>query len=409
MQTLDSLFGRLRPKVLSPRKGFAAIRQGRNERSQLLTSPGGAQDASESPQRTHPSAALHTGLSSHAAAITLQPLPIEVSASVAPLGPGRVAGLSQWAISLGKPEAPAQYAAAARAPLGASPTSDGPADPVTESEKKRADRHLMGILTMVANSDSVMPWVRNMEIGHGVVYSGFIDDEGFPDLFGCIKYFGASQSTVDGPGGAYRVHVITQHGVSQPSGWNSRQLDKTAKHVVRPTFSLPSMVAHIVHRASPATSGMTAQAVYLGELHKGRRHGLGRIKYLAGAEYAGTWEHDQMQGVGVMRQADGSRYYGSIMRKLYHGHGLLIARDPTVDQGFRTTEGLFTDGHCDICAIVGHMPLKNFHIKRNSFVTLNLGQPPAPLIILSFYPFLLIAFLMPGIESVHARTHTTHL
>jgi hypothetical protein len=430
MQTLDGLLGCLRPQAaLSPRKRRVAALPER------WASPERALDGSAWAEHAGLSAAVHTlpqqpgatpaGRSAGLSAMVMSPLPIEVSASAAPLappGPGRAGGLSQWAIALGSPgednAAPSAQAAGSRGmpasspggALGAGPGEGAPPEPVTASEKKPADKHLMGTLSIAANSDHVVPWVRNMEIAHGVVYSGFLDDDGFPDLFGCIKYYGASPSTVDGPGGAFRVHVITQHSSAPSWGYSGMQVDKTARQLVRPASALPSVVTHTVHRASPATSGMPAQAVYVGELHKGRRHGLGRIKYLAGTEYAGTWEHDQMQGVGVMRQRDGSRYYGTVVRKRFHGYGLLITRAPKVDQDFLTTEGLFTDGRSDICAILGHMPSRHFQISRNSFVSLNLGRSAASQHVLRVSKLFCGQARKPCIHTyTHTHTHThTH-
>ena len=248
-----------------------------------------------------------------------------------------------------------------------------PPHPVSPTKMLQADVLLKQSLDMLAKSNRWMPWINNMEIGPGIVYSGFVDDDGLPDLFGYIKYFGEDESLVDRITDTFRVHVQTQHEVAENFDRFGRhkELSMTARYEVRPISTLPSVVTHTVNRKICSTPAL---AVYIGELRKGRRHGLGRMKYSSGNEYVGTWEVDQLQGVGVERRYDHTLYYGSITRKRRHGYGLLVERHKAGFEGFRTTEGIFTDGHRDMCAVGGHMPADRFHIKRDLFLSFFNGE-----------------------------------
>ena len=286
-----------------------------------------------------------------------RPRPIEVAASVAlsPAGPSRARGLSQWAIELSSP------------PRVADVSEDGgkPPEPVPSSEKRQAasDRRMRECLAMLANSDRLMPWVRHMEIGPGRVFTGFLDEQGLPDIFGFIQYFGHDIGVaLNASEHAFGLHVRAHF--ESRSSLDGRKFMQTARHDVRPVSSLPSVVTHTVHRRAASSQG--AIAVYIGEMTKGRRHGLGRIKFHSGGEYAGTWNQDQAQGVGVERRSDKSRHYGQFLRGLCHGYGLSI-EGQAEGLGFRTTEGLFSGGEVDVCAVGGRMHAQRFLISRDEF------------------------------------------
>ena len=264
---------------------------------------------------------------------------------------------------------------------GSTTQRPAPPEPVSGSRRTEADATLKDRLAMLAHSQKAMPWVSSMTIGPGVVYSGFVDKEGFPDLVGSFKYFaqiGKDEEEVVNRPDRFRFHIQTQHELDQhnQSGWQSgRPLDftKYARHTVHSFASLPSVLAHNVRvQRNPCTG--SAAAVYIGEVRKGRRHGLGRIKFASGSEFAGTWVRDQIQGAGVKRRDVNTRYYGCINRGRFHGHGLLIERHKGGYAGFRTTEGLFTDGRRDICGVVGHMRPDRFQINRDLFVTFHLDH-----------------------------------
>jgi len=298
---------------------------------------------------------------SASAGLTLasRPRPIEVAASVAlsPAGPSRSRGLSQWAIELSSP------------PRVADACEDGgkPPEPVPSSEKRPAASHgrMVEGLAMLANSDRLMPWVRHMEIGPGRFYTGFLDEQGLPDIFGFIQYFGHDiGAALDASEHVFGLHVRAHF--ESRSSLDGRNFIQTARHDVRAVSSLPSVVTHVVHRPAASTQG--SLAVYIGEMRQGRRHGLGRIKFHSGNEYAGTWNHDQPQGVGVERRADRSRHYGHFSRWQCHGYGLAI-EGQNEGPGFRTTEGLFADGKVDICAVGGRMQTERFLISRDEFWT----------------------------------------
>jgi hypothetical protein len=356
----------------------------------LVTSPGGLSQQFHAPQAY------------------LSPHPIQVNSDVALSQGVRNTGLSQWAITslksrirddkqntlISNPldEHRQDHSPGSRAYLqhassvgGSVSQKEHPAHPVPEPVMQtmpvQKDTRLAQSLAILANTGGAMPWVKSIEIGHGVVFTGFVDDEGLPDLFGYIEYFGEDAGIADNVGGDFSMRLHTQHGTAY-----------TAKHEVQSFFTLPSVVTNIVHRTRPAASGRPALAVYLGAVHRGGRHGLGRIRYASGAEYSGTWHHDQIRGVGVERRIGGSRYYGCMLRKRYHGHGLLVEHHPA--KGFQTTEGLFTgrisltsatstccelnqmtiwrilpDGCRDLVAVLGQMQNSSFHITRDLAVS----------------------------------------
>jgi hypothetical protein len=237
-----------------------------------------------------------------------------------------------------------------------------PPEPVSGCVKVLLDERLKQSIAILAKPDNYFLWVSNMEIGPAVLFSGCVDENGLPDLFGCVKYFG-DEECIEKAGDNFRLHV------QQRKGKNCRQ-----GYVVRSVFSLPSVVTNIVRRTFLASG---PAAVYIGEMHRGQRHGLGRIKYLSGNEYAGQWGHNRIQGFGVQRRSDCSRYYGTMVRKHFHGYGLLIEKGSANGPGktgFQTTEGLFTNGYPDIKCIIGHMQPTSFQITREILASYHHGQ-----------------------------------
>ena len=293
-----------------------------------------------------------------------RPQPIEVSASVAlsPAGAGRASGLSQWAIGMNSPPNMEN----------AGGSGAKPPEPVLSSHKSQAasDGRLQKALAMLADSDRLMPWVKRMEIGPGLIFTGFVDEHGVPDVFGYIKYYGHDDDVVlNAIPQAHRLHVSTHYECSFGATHSKRQLRHTARHDIRPVSSLPSVVTNIVHRQAIATKQVLA--VFIGEIRKGHRHGLGRIKFHSGREYAGQWDQDQAQGVGVERRADKSKYYGHLARWRRHGYGLSIQGHQEGGSGYATTEGLFTDGREDLCTVRGYMQADRFQVTRRDFVSMH--------------------------------------
>lgn len=51
-------------------------------------------------------------------------------------------------------------------------------------------------------------------------------------------------------------------------------------------------------------------AIYLGTMSNGNRHGKGVIKYPNGRQYEGYWLHDLRDGKGFERYPNGNTYFG---------------------------------------------------------------------------------------------------
>ncbi len=80
------------------------------------------------------------------------------------------------------------------------------------------------------------------------------------------------------------------------------------------------------------------RAVYEGMVKDGKRHGMGRMFFPDGAEYAGTFQNDHYEGYGRFSFADGSRYEGTFKQDRYDGYGVY-----TFASG-RTKEGYWRNG-----------------------------------------------------------------
>ena len=51
-------------------------------------------------------------------------------------------------------------------------------------------------------------------------------------------------------------------------------------------------------------------AVFIGQIDNGKRHGKGLMRYKNGRQYEGEWENDLRQGRGFEKYPNGNSYYG---------------------------------------------------------------------------------------------------
>jgi hypothetical protein len=59
---------------------------------------------------------------------------------------------------------------------------------------------------------------------------------------------------------------------------------------------------------------MFNDAVYFGEVVKGKRIGKGVMRYKNGRQYEGDWDNDLRNGRGFERYANGNKYIGSFLK-----------------------------------------------------------------------------------------------
>ena len=64
------------------------------------------------------------------------------------------------------------------------------------------------------------------------------------------------------------------------------------------------------------------QAIYLGIMFEGKRHGRGVMKYANGRQYEGQWEKDLRNGKGFERYPNGNSYYGNFKMGKADGKGV---------------------------------------------------------------------------------------
>lgn len=64
---------------------------------------------------------------------------------------------------------------------------------------------------------------------------------------------------------------------------------------------------------------------YVGEWHRGKRHGYGTQRWADGAEYIGEWRSDHMDGHGKHSYGSGAVYEGEWKGGVRHGVGLYWA------------------------------------------------------------------------------------
>ena len=58
------------------------------------------------------------------------------------------------------------------------------------------------------------------------------------------------------------------------------------------------------------TERIYSEAVYVGQMKDGQRHGKGAMKYKNGRQYEGSWLNDLRDGKGFERYANNNTYFG---------------------------------------------------------------------------------------------------
>ena len=74
-------------------------------------------------------------------------------------------------------------------------------------------------------------------------------------------------------------------------------------------------------------------AIFLGTVIKGKRHGKGVMKYRNGRQYEGFWEHDLRDGKGFERYPNGNTYFGQFKYGKAHGKGVYTWKNGEVYDG----------------------------------------------------------------------------
>ena len=64
------------------------------------------------------------------------------------------------------------------------------------------------------------------------------------------------------------------------------------------------------------------EAIYIGTIINGKRHGKGIIKYKTGRQYEGYWDRDLRDGKGFERYPNGNTYFGQFKYGKAHGKGV---------------------------------------------------------------------------------------
>ncbi|KAJ1481842.1 hypothetical protein T484DRAFT_1805916, partial [Baffinella frigidus] len=134
-----------------------------------------------------------------------------------------------------------------------------------------------------------LPWVANLELFPGAVYTGFLDRSGRPAGLGCLRYASPQAQTARNDKAA-DVNVVP---VSRPGArWQHPPM-----FLVRDNAARPSVVTW----ASPPRGARPAVpfAVYTGQFRNGRRHGLGFMTLENGIVRAGVYVEDEQHGAGV--------------------------------------------------------------------------------------------------------------
>ncbi|VEN40855.1 unnamed protein product [Callosobruchus maculatus] len=66
---------------------------------------------------------------------------------------------------------------------------------------------------------------------------------------------------------------------------------------------------------------LKGKGLYLGEFHRGKRHGYGKMWYEDGSYYEGEWVKGKRQGLGMLIYQNGNRYEGNFYNDMKHGKG----------------------------------------------------------------------------------------
>ena len=74
-------------------------------------------------------------------------------------------------------------------------------------------------------------------------------------------------------------------------------------------------------------------AIYMGTVINGKRHGKGVMKYRNGRQYEGFWEHDLRDGKGFERYPNGNTYFGQFKFGKAHGKGVYTWKNGEVYDG----------------------------------------------------------------------------
>jgi hypothetical protein len=74
-------------------------------------------------------------------------------------------------------------------------------------------------------------------------------------------------------------------------------------------------------------------ALYLGIITKGKRHGKGVMRYPNGRQYEGGWDHDLRDGKGFERYPNGNTYFGQFKFGRAHGKGVYTWKNGEVYDG----------------------------------------------------------------------------
>lgn len=88
-----------------------------------------------------------------------------------------------------------------------------------------------------------------------------------------------------------------------------------------------------------SADGERREETYVGDMGKGRLHGLGVFTWPNGDRFEGHWQDDKANGHGVAVWADGARYEGGWRADKRHGYGVYM------DANGDRYEGEWKDGY----------------------------------------------------------------
>ena len=77
----------------------------------------------------------------------------------------------------------------------------------------------------------------------------------------------------------------------------------------------------VLERLPRYTHKRYTDALYKGQTKKGKRHGVGIMKYSSGRQYEGHWENDYRTGEGFEYYSNGNTYRGLFAKGKAHGKG----------------------------------------------------------------------------------------
>ena len=85
-----------------------------------------------------------------------------------------------------------------------------------------------------------------------------------------------------------------------------------------------------VNRATHFGTLQRGNAVYVGGLKDGLRHGTGELRYADGRTYVGDFVMDRAEGHGTYTCPDGTKYVGGFVANKRHGLGVYSRSDGQV-------------------------------------------------------------------------------